>query len=63
MQTVFDNLINGNLKDARKGARRFSQSSLFGFAVGFCGWSDVKAYAAALYLKTGEGFQRFCDAD
>ncbi len=61
MQNMIDNLINGNLKDARKQSRRFSQSKIAAHLEEM-GWSVEKSLRAALYLKTGEDFQRYCDA-
>lgn len=62
MQNMIENLINGNCTTARKLARRFSQSKIVDYLTGEMGWSNEKALRLALYLKTGEGFQAYCDA-
>ncbi len=62
--SIADNLINGNLTDAKRQAKRVSQGTL---AAGFfsIGFSLRKSAAAALYLKhpTNQTWQSFCDAD
>jgi hypothetical protein len=62
MESLINNLINGNLTDARRQARRFSQGKIVKALLQFQ-FSEVKALRAALYLKTGEGFQAYCDAE
>lgn len=63
MSAIFDNLINGNLSDAKRGAKRKSLSALRAHALEFFGWSEAKSFAVAAYLK-GEGtFQAYCDAE
>lgn len=61
MQNMIENLINGNLKDAKEHAKRKSGVDIFKHLRSE-GWSEAKAYAAASYLKTGKGFQAYCDA-
>lgn len=63
MKTIFANLINGNLKDAKKGAKRYSHLKLFNYAFEELGWTTDKANKAAIYLKTGGMYQAFCDAE
>lgn len=62
MQNLIDNLINGNLTDARKLAKRHKLGAIVEFCERELGWTLAKAYRAAVYLKTGEGFQAFSDA-
>lgn len=62
MQTMIDNLINGNFKDARTQAKRFSGQKIFKH-LRADGWSEKKSFAAAHYLKTGEDFHIYCDAE
>lgn len=62
METMIDNLINGNLKTAKAQAKRFSLIAIKNHLTELQ-WSDAKTYAAAVYLKTGEGFQDYCDID
>lgn len=62
MQNMIDNLLNGNCSTARKSARRFSQTKIRQFLVDELGWTFERATLCAEYLKTGEGFQAYCDA-
>lgn len=59
---VFANLENGNLTDAKTGARQFSTFRLSMYARQVLGWSFDKATTAAAYLKGEATFQAFCDA-
>ena len=62
MQKVFDNLINGNLEDAKKGAKRHSLTRLNDYASDVLGWFPGRAWFAAAYLKGVGSFQSYCDA-
>ena len=59
---MIDNLINGNCTTARKLAKRFSMVKIVAALQHEYGWTLAKAFTAAAYLKTGEGFQAYCDA-
>ena len=62
MNTTLNNYINGNIKDARRRARRFTQ---FDIAKALCsgyGYSMEKALLTALHIKTGQAWQKACDA-
>lgn len=59
---VFENLENGNLDDARRGAKRFTEFRLAMFARRFLFWPMVKSLAAAQYLKGEGSFQEYCDS-
>lgn len=61
MERTFENLINGNLKDAKKCAMRHSYESIIDYAREFLGWTETKATKAAAYLKGYGSFQRYCD--
>lgn len=63
MQSLVTNLINGNLTDARKQAERFSLRAIIHNLHIECGWSVKKSNYAAVWLKTGNGWQLYCDAD
>ena len=63
MQTMIDNFINGNVTTARQQAKRFSGLAIMQTLRDNYGWSQVKSELAAHFLKTGEGFQRYCDAN
>lgn len=57
---MINNLINGNLSDARKQAKRRSLMSIRNHLLSL-GWSNKRATYAANYLKTGNGFQLYAD--
>jgi len=57
---VIENLINGNCAYAKRGARHIGGETLRRAALE-AGMSDHKALAAAYYLKTGAGWQTYCD--
>jgi len=63
MNTMIENLINGNCKTARKLSKRFKLEKIVAFLRDNYGWTLEKAYACAVFLKTGEGFQHYCDQD
>lgn len=62
MQNVFENLINGNLADAKRLARRFSVPVLYAYALREYGWAAARAAAAVHFLKCKGSFQAYCDA-
>jgi predicted alpha/beta-fold hydrolase len=55
MKTLINNYENGNLKDARKQAKRHSQRNIR-LALMDYGYSFEGATIIAEYLKTGENF-------
>jgi hypothetical protein len=55
------NLVNGNLKEARRQAKNLSVGALTDFMKYELGWTTDKALAASEYLKTGKKFQLYCD--
>lgn len=61
MKTMIDNLINGNLADAKQQAKRYRRSKIYGYLMDQ-GWNHSRAVTATNYLKTGEGFQAYADA-
>jgi len=58
---MIDNLINGNLADAKNQAKRFRRAKIYAHLIKQ-GWSHSRATLGANYLKTGEGFQAYADA-
>jgi len=62
METVFANLINGNIADAKRGAKRFSRDNLAGYARDVLGYSLTKSILAAMFLKGEDVWQKYCDA-
>ena len=63
MKTLIANYVNGNLKDARRAAKRFSHATIRAALMESLGYSLHKAALTADWLKTGEGFQAACDAE
>ena len=63
METMIDNLINGNVTDACKQAKRHSKLSISNHLHNDLGWSADRSRKAAEFLKTGKGFQEYCDAE
>jgi len=61
MNTLLENLLNGNLKDAKEQAKRFELFKIAGAAMTL-GYSRNKAIMAAAYLKGRATFQAYCDA-
>jgi hypothetical protein len=59
--TVIDNLINGNLSDARKGAKRYSFSRLTDICMDEYGYGFARAVLTAGYLKGLLSFQEYAD--
>ena len=62
MQQLIDDLVNGNLKRAKKQAQNYKKESIQKFLTQM-GWSDERSEKAAHYLKTGEGWQAYCDCE
>ncbi len=62
MEQMIANLINGNLRDARDQARKRKLNHIVAYLQQNIGWSLPKSQAAAKFLKTGTGFQSYCDA-
>jgi hypothetical protein len=61
MNTLIENLINGNLTDAKEQAKRYGFWNIAKVAQTYFG-SRNKAIMAAAYLKGRATFQAFCDA-
>ena len=59
---TIENLVNGNISTARKSAKRFSLDKIIQVCQDDFLWTYERASRAAIYLKTGEGWQSYCDA-
>jgi hypothetical protein len=57
---VIENLINGNLTDAKRGATFFATITLIQEAMGF-GYNYNEALLMSAYLKGIIPFQDYCD--
>lgn len=62
MQSLIDNLINGNNTTAKKQAKRFSAWKIRE-ALTEIGWSLEKATLCADWLKGRDCYQAYCDAN
>jgi len=62
MKTLLENLVNGNLTDAKKQATRYDLFAIAKYAAEHLGCSRNKAIMAAAYLKGRATFQAYCDA-
>jgi hypothetical protein len=58
---MIDNLINGNLLDARKAAKRYGFMKIRQHMLDL-GYPESEANATAWYLKGLMTFQRYCDS-
>lgn len=63
MNKALENLINGNLTDAKRLAKRLELFKLAQFARDNYGWERNHAIMAAAYLKGRATFQAYCDAE
>jgi len=62
MNSMIENLINGNLTDARRQAKRKSKAAIAAYLFSI-GWSVRRSAAASCYLKGEITFQQYCDAN
>ena len=62
MNSMIDNFINGNLRHAKKQAKRFSRQAIQCALETEYGFSTYKALVTARYLKGQADFQEACDA-
>lgn len=61
MNTLIENLINGNNTDARKQAQRFKAWQIRESLIE-SGWTQNKATLCADWLKGRDCWQAYCDA-
>lgn len=59
MENMLNNLINGNLTDAKKQAKRFTQAAIVAHLFS-TGYSKRECAAIAGYLKNEIAFDVFC---
>lgn len=60
MNSIFSNLENGNLVDAKEKAKRYSVTKLLEFAVTEKGMPILPATSSALYLKGLLPWEQYC---
>jgi hypothetical protein len=63
LEKIINNYINGNLTDAKNGAKRTNIRALRDYMIEHYGYSNNKARLIALYLKGEATFQEACDAE
>ena len=61
MQSMLENLINGNLKDAQNQAKKYSHGKIMSYMQWDAGYSLAQAVAIAGYLKGHLSFQTYAD--
>lgn len=61
LERLIENLVNGNLKDAKQQARRHSLRAIRDEMI-CAGWSVNRATLGADYLKGADCWQQYCNA-
>lgn len=63
MKSLTNNLINGNLTDAKQAAQIYTYYQIWNYLCNTAGWSATKAKAAAVYLKnpSQETYDMYCN--
>lgn len=59
---MIENLINGNLNDAKEQAGDFNSTAIAHALRDEYGWTPRRSELAAHYLKTGKGYLAYCYA-
>ena len=62
MKSLINNLVNGNLSDAKAQAKRYNLFEIAANVRDSLGYSRNKSIMAAAYLKGRATFQAYCDA-
>ena len=62
MESLINNLVNGNNETAKEQAKQFSRWEIREALVEF-GWSDKKATACVDWLGGRDWWQAYCDAN
>jgi hypothetical protein len=63
LEKIINNYINGNLTDAKNGAKRTNIRALKDYMQEYYGYSVNKATMIALYLKGEATFKDACNAE
>lgn len=61
VQSIIENLINGNITDAKEAAQKVRRNEIAVSAVEDFGYKASKALVIALFLKGEIEFQEYCD--
>lgn len=62
MKSMIDNLINGNIAEAKKIAKHRKLTAIYNYLIDI-GYSERKAMVTASFLKGETDFQTYCDAE
>jgi hypothetical protein len=62
MESMLDNLINGNCSEAKKQAKRHSLIKIKTYCSDEWGMTQNKAWHTAAFLKGEIDFQTYCDS-
>jgi hypothetical protein len=62
MESMIDNLINGNIAEAKKRAKHRKLTAIYNYLLAI-GYSERKAMVTASFLKGETDFQTYCDAN
>jgi hypothetical protein len=62
MKKMIENYINGNLKDAKKQAERFTQQAIYRYLRNVLGWTENKSDLTAAWLKGADCWDALCAA-
>ena len=63
LSRMFDNLLNGNIADAKKQAKRVSIFSIYSYAIEALGYSCARANTTAYFLKGHTTWEHFCKCE
>jgi hypothetical protein len=61
IQSILENLIFGNITDAKKGAKRVSEKKIADWAIENLGYDCQEGRVTALFLKGKIDYQNYCD--
>ena len=62
IEQLVNDLVNGNLSDAQKSSKGFSYKVLHNAMREYLGYNYKISVLAVQYLKTGQGFQEYCNS-
>jgi uncharacterized protein (UPF0297 family) len=60
MENMINNLINGNISDAKKQAKRHTLTAIYNYLIE-TGYDEQRAMVTASFLKNETDFQTYCD--
>jgi len=60
MEAMIDNLINGNISEAKKRAKHRKLTAIYQYLID-CGYGEHQSMVTASFLKGETEFQKYCD--